>query len=378
MNLPTRNYFLISLFLFALIGAIIPLTGCSSPSASPTTPAGNSQGRPPNAPQAGQAAGEQTPGARPSRAAGDAPASAQPTVTPTTSAPVRVAASQIKATGVITSASQATIGFQSAGRIKEIKVKEGDQVKAGGLIASLDTSALDATVIQAQAALDSANANLAKVKAGPTPEDIMIAKGNLERAKSAMDQAQTAYDRIGGAANPTSGLTSQALTLYQNTSAYNVALGQYNLAVNHPTEAELKAAQSTVAQAQASLESAKLAVNNARIVAPFDGTILAINIKVSESAAVATQAVTIADMSRMQVQVNVDENSIGIVQVGQPATISVDALLGKTFMGRIVKIGMIAATSNNIVTIPVYVEIDGATVGLYPGLSATVTFTARQ
>lgn len=358
-----------------ILALVVAVSGCAA-----ATPSASS-----NAPAPKAAPNETSTARAPGSPAGNPPAgtrgpnqSAQASSSPTPFA-VRVTANQIRATGNLVSGNQATLAFQSAGRVKEIKVKEGDLVKAGALIASLDTSALDATVIQAQAALDSANANLTRVKAGPTPEDVAIAKSNLDRAQAAVIQSQTAYDRIGGASNPTSGLTQQALNLQQNTLTYQAALAQYSLAVNHPTPSELKAAESTVAQAQATLESAKLAAANARIVAPFDGTIIFIGIKVSESATSGTAAVTIADLTRMQVLVNLDENSIGSIKLGQAATITVDAASDNALAGRVSKIGMLATASgtSNIVIIPVTIDIDPTTAPIYPGLSATVMFTPR-
>ncbi len=299
----------------------------------------------------------------------DAPAA--PTTSPVQlAAPARSPAFVAKAVGTLMSANQATLSFQATGRIKEIKVKEGDRVKAGDVIATLETAALDAQVLQAQAALESAVANLAKVKAGPSVEDLIIAKSNVDRARATYEQAQSAYDPV--AANAKIAMMPQAFALQSAESAYQAAVAQYNLTAHHPTELELKVAQASVAQAQATLESAKLSVANARITAPFDGTVLWVGSKVGESAVSGSAAVTIADLPRMQVQVNVDEGSVGAIQVGQTATIAADALRGKTLTGHVAKVGMMATTSGNIVLVPITVEIDPTDALIYPGLSATV------
>lgn len=305
------------------------------------------------------------------------PRAASTGAAPATSAPaIPVSTSYIaKATGNLTSANQATLAFQAGGRIKEIKVKEGDRVKAGDILASLDTTALDANIVQAQAALDSAAANLAKVKAGPTADDLIVARTNLDRAKVTMQQAQTAYDAI--AWRPDAPMTTQASTLQTATAAYQGALSQYNQTINHPTDAELKAAQATFAQAQASLETAKMNAANARITAPFDGTVVWLGLKLGESTSSGTAAITIADLPRMQVQVNVDEISGSSIKVGQSVSITLDSVPGKVLTGRVAKIGLLASTSGNIVSTPVTIDVDTSNVSLYPGLSATVEFQAR-
>jgi len=279
--------------------------------------------------------------------------------TPSSAPGQRAASNRVRATGSIASASQATLAFQAAGRIKEIKAKEGDKIKAGTVFAALENVVtLDAQVASAQSALD-------KVKAGPSPDDLMIAKGNLDRAKAAVDQAQSAYDKLGGSSNPAIGATSQGLALQQAYISYQQAVAQFNIAANHPTPQELTAAQAT-------LETAKQNAANARLSAPFDGTVLWIGVRVGESSAVGGAAAAVADLTRMQVLVNVDEVSAANIKLGQPANISVDAYPDKPLKGRVSKIAFLGISTNNFVTIPVTVDIDPTDVPIYPGLSATV------
>ncbi|MGE5264751.1 MAG: HlyD family secretion protein [Acidobacteriota bacterium] len=279
-----------------------------------------------------------------------------------------------KTAGNLVSANQATLAFQTSGRIRQIQVKEGQRVQAGDVIATLDNTALDAQIVQAQANLDSAQANLVKVKAGPTEDDLLIAKFAIDRAKAAVDQAQAAYDKIGGASNPKISETAQSLALQQAYNAYQTALAQYDLTVKHPTDAELKAAQAAVAVAQAALETARQNAANARITAPFDGTVVWIGAKPGESAVSGTPEITLADLPHMQVQVNADQISSAAIQVGQAVSVTVDALPGKTLAGHVSKIGLLATSTGNLVSTLVTIDIDAANVPIYPGLSATVEF----
>lgn len=294
-------------------------------------------------------------------------------ISPAPAAPAN-AVTIAKAAGTLASASQATLAFQTTGRIKDIKVKQGDQVKAGDVIVALDTAALDAQVTQAQAALNSAMANFEQVKAGPIADNIIIAKSNLDLATAALAQAQAAYDKVGGATNPKISASPQALALQQAYSQYHSAAAQYDLSVTHPTDVELKAAQAAVAQAQATLETAQQNAANARIVAPYNGTIVWIGAKLGESAVAGSPEATIADLTRMQVQVNADEASTAVLQVGQAVSITVDALPGKTLSGQISQIGLLATASGNFVTTLVTVDIHATNAPIYPGLNATVEF----
>jgi multidrug efflux pump subunit AcrA (membrane-fusion protein) len=282
-----------------------------------------------------------------------------------------------KATGNLVSENQAALSFQVGGRIKEVAAKEGDKVKAGAVLAALDTGTLETQVAQAQALFTAAMTTFDKVKAGPTVDDVAIAKSNVDRAKAAMDQAQAAYDRIGGAAVPYITMMPQSLALQQATSAYQGAVGQYNLTVNHPTTSELAAAAAQVAQAQLALDQAKQTLVNAKLITPIDGTVVAISAKVGEGATVGVAAATVADLSKMQVQVSVDETSLSSIKIGQGVNLTLDALAGRKLTGRVRKIGLLGSSSTTIVSVPVTIDVDPSDAQIYPGLSATVEFQVK-
>ncbi len=350
------------------------------------------------------------------------PVSASPLKTTRVVAPSRAddAPTSLKTIGTFASANQATLAFQAAGRVKQINVKEGDTVHAGDLLISLDTTMLDLQVAQAQAALDTAQAHLDQLKnpsssdvaavqaqlaaaqaalaqlKTPTANDLQMAKADLDTAQAAVAQAQTAYDRVGGASNPYIGMSPQALALQQASDAFLKAQAAYNARVspsaaqlkqaqalveqaqaqvNHltnPSPNDIKTAQAAVAQAQAALDLAKQNVANAKVVAPFDGTVVWLGPHLGESAAPNTPVVTLADLSRMQVQIGVDENTLAQLKVGQTATITADALPGKTFTGHVAKIGLLATTTAGIISLPVTVNVDTGNSAIAPGLSATV------
>lgn len=360
-----------------------------------------------------------------------------------------------RVTGNFQSASQAVIGFLVPGRLKEIRVKEGDSVKAGDTLAVLDTTLLDFQIAQAEAAVKlaqagvntaqvglevaqtrlkqtqvpataetqaaalaaekAAEANFARVAQGPNADELTIAKSNVDRAKAALDQAQAVYDKAGGATNPYAGLLPTSVLLEQATINYQSALAGYNLAKNHPTIAELagaaaqlaqaksivaqltptaenlalaqagvEQAQAAIAQAQAGVGQAQAAVDlakaskaNATITAPFDGVVVLVGPKVGEFVNGGVTVVTLADLSKMQVVANVDEITLSGLQVGQSATLSVDALGTKTLTAHISKIGLWGTSSGGVTSVPVTLDVDASDAHIYPGLSANVQFGAQ-
>lgn len=229
--------------------------------------------------------------------------SASPTTQPGQISPL-AGVNGVQVLGIFTAPNQATLTFKGSGRITAINVQEGASVKKGDTLAVLDTTELQLSVQQAQAALagaqarldqtkspsnsdlaaaqaavdaaqanydklkagandtdlaaaqaavNAAFANYAKVKAGPTANDLAPLEAQLQNAQAVLNQAQAVYDKIGGASNPYIGLTPQATALQTATNNYNAALAAYNNAKNHPTTAELDAALTQLQVAQAAL-----------------------------------------------------------------------------------------------------------------------------
>jgi HlyD family secretion protein len=183
----------------------------------------------------------------------------------------------IGASGNVAASQQANLAFGASGTVSQVSVTAGQQVKAGQVLAQLDTTNLQlqvqeaqaalasaqanydsvkagpgkADLAAAQAALASAQANYNSVKAGPTADSLAAAKAALDNALASLQQAQSAYDQVKD--RPNVGQLSQSLTLQQATNAYDQAKANYDAAKNHPTAAELAAAESQLASARYSL-----------------------------------------------------------------------------------------------------------------------------
>jgi multidrug resistance efflux pump len=105
------------------------------------------------------------------------------------------------------------------------------------------------------------------------------------------------------------------------------------------------------------------------LIAPFDGTVVWVGVRVGESAAVGTGAIVVADLSRLQLQLNVDEVSAAAIQVGQAVTITIDALPGKQVKGRVSSVALLGISGGNLVTVPATVDLDATNIPIFPGLS---------
>ena len=324
----------------------------------------------------------------------------------------------VSATGAVSPLREAQMAFSASGPLTQLEVKAGDVVQAGQLLAQLDTRTLELQLAQSEASLNSAQSQLDKLKnpaaadvtsaqAGvtsaqaaltqiqtPTQNDLIIAKADLDRAKAAVDQAQASYDRIGGTSNPLIALAPQSLTLQQASSDYQRALAVFNSKVNpsdsqlkqaqssleqaraqlshltHPTDTDLQSAQAAVDQARAARDLAKTQIDNAIIRAPFAGIISHVDFDLGSFVVAGRVLLGVADTSKLQVDVNIDETDISRVKVGQTVTIGLDAYPDAKLDARVTDVAATATTIQGVVNYVVTVSLDPAQIQVKIGMTA--------
>jgi HlyD family secretion protein len=338
-----------------------------------------------------------------------------------------VLAALVNATGTILPEKQTTLSFKSPGRVAEVLVGEGDAVSAGQVLARLETADLEFSVAQAelalalaqaqllrlqqplaeydvlaaQAALDSATSAYAKLVAGPTEEEIQVARTNLDQAQVARDQAQAAYDQV--ADRPDVAMLPQSLQLEQATVAYEAARASFQLAMRQPSGAELAAARSAIAQAEAALarleegileedllvaqlqvEQAQLSLDQARyqlegtvLAVPHDGVVTLVGVGPGELSG-GQPAFIVTDLSEYHVDVTVDEIDIGRVTVEQQVAITLDALPGETLGGWVDEIAQTAQLDTGVVTYKVTARLEPTDAALRVGMTANVDIVTER
>lgn len=377
----------------------------------------------------------------------------------------------VSATGNIEPESLVRLSFQQPGTVAEVLVENGQRVKKDDVIARLDTTDLELALAQAEAnlaqaknalaqaenalenarvqkiiatanysrtvsgtrktdieaaraALAAAEAQLEKLRNGPTPEDLAAAEANLRNAEVALRQAQANYDRAfafdpaGIAGSPA------ALQLEQATNNYNAAKAQYDRVAKGADEAQIKAAEQQVQsaranlerllrpaqrfdieQAEAQLKQAEIALRNAEVQlataqnqvrlaeiqvkqaqrrieqavlkSPIDGEIANLNIKVGE--VVGTQpVVTVVDTSRFHIDITVDEIDIAKIREGQEVRITLDSLPGVEVKGKVKRISPVSRLVNGVVSYDVRVSIDEGVQGLRSGMTANASIVLER
>ena len=139
------------------------------------------------------------------------------------------------------------------------------------------------------------------------------------------------------------------------------------------SEAQISSARANVKQREAAVSQARVDLSRTRITSPVDGIVIKRTVERGQTVAASLQApelFTIAeDLSKMKIELAVDEADIGQVKVGQAVSFTVDAFSDRQFRGQVQQVRLSATTTNNVVTYPVVVSVDNSDGTLLPGLT---------
>ena len=239
---------------------------------------------------------------------------------------------KILRTGDIAPQFQVTIYSKVQGWVEKINVREGDRVKAGEVLATLDAREAEAAVAQAKANLEASAARLKQVRA--TAEEaiqsqIQQAKANLELAEADLKRAQELHEK--------NFISRQQLD--EGRMKYNVAKANYDLAQNSirqkTWENDIALAEAQVNQAKATLDLNKAQLANLIILSPMNAGITKRFVDPGTMVKDTTPILTLMDLAEMKMVVNVIEREFIHLQKGQGVKITVTAFPDRVFSGRI-------------------------------------------
>jgi len=264
--------------------------------------------------------------------------------------------STVSATGTLSALVTVEVGSQLSGQISELHADFNSEVAAGQIIARLDPASFEMRVVQARAELAIAEAS------------VLQAEASVAETKAAADDAKRNFERQKEL--KARGNISQAQLDTAMTEADKAA------ARLHSAEAQVATARAQVQQRQASLDSAEVDLERTFIRSPVDGVVIGRDVDIGQTVAASLQApilFTIArDLSRMQLEVNIDEADIGLIREGQGVAFSVDAYPRRSFSGRVEQIRKAPQAEKNVVTYTVIVSAANEDQKLLPGMTANV------
>ena len=297
----------------------------------------------------------------------------------------------VSGTGQIKPKTYVNVGATSFGRITHLMVKEGDHVKKGQVLATVESVQPEANVDAQKASISAAKTDITSYTAAEKTAEAAVehARADLEQKKLDWERAQSLY-QAGIVAKSEydakkAAYDTDVATLAQAVAGLNQARAQTDSARGH------------LGTQMATLRANEDALSKTISIAPFDGIVTNLPVREGETVVVGIQnaegstLMTLADMSVITAEVKVDETDIVNIQMGQPAEVTVDALPGKTYKGHVTLVGDQAllrstgvATSQSTTgteeakDFKVVVTLDASAAELRPGLSTTAKITTAQ
>jgi len=254
----------------------------------------------------------------------------------------------VRATGNVNPVTTIIVGTRVSGTIVALYADYNSRIKKGQLIAQIDPTPFENELKHSEAELLNAKATL--FKAEVTLKD---AERTLKRKQELFKRDLIARSELDDA-----------------ETAYNTARAQYEIAL------------AQVKKAEAGLRQAKTNLGYTRIFSPVDGVVIAKNVEVGQTVAASFQTPTLftiaPDLTKMQVDTNVDEADISKIKTGMEVNFTVDAYPDKKFKGIVSQIRLSPTVTQNVVTYNVVISVDNSHLLLKPGMTANVTFVVNS
>ncbi|MDP2914944.1 MAG: efflux RND transporter periplasmic adaptor subunit [Candidatus Aminicenantes bacterium] len=250
--------------------------------------------------------------------------------------------SMVTTSGSLNPVDTVDVGSQVSGKITILGADFNSKVKKGQILAQLDLELLNAKVDQAESSYKSRVAS-------------------LDQAKLALDNSLKKFNR------------SKELFAKSQISIEEMETAESNY-LN--AKANVVSSESALSQAKSSLNSSKVDLSYAIIRSPIDGVVISRNVNIGQTVAASYQAPLLfklaSDLTKMQLQCDIDETDIGKVKEGQKVRFNVSAYQGETFIGTVRQVRYSPQTVQNVVTYATIVDAENPDLKLMPGMTATV------
>ena len=304
----------------------------------------------------------------------------------------------IGTTGTVRAKQTAVLIWQAAGTVETVNVQVGDSVNADDVLASLAKTSLPQSVILAEADLVDAQKALDDLLSSDTALaqaeiDLKVAQEAYEKAENYLkylqmspkvpqteirfflQQRRWGWEYISKTKSfkgpaPEDWITDAEHDLALKTSQLDDAQREFDRLSNGNME--------DIAAAQARVEAAQATLNLARVISPFAGTVTESYPLPGDQVSAGANAFRLDDLTSLLVDVEVSEVDINSVEIGQPVTLSFDAILGKEYHGEVVKVAQTGTSVQGVVNFKVTVELIDADEDVKPGMTAAVTITISE
>ncbi|WP_019867774.1 efflux RND transporter periplasmic adaptor subunit [Methylovulum miyakonense] len=257
----------------------------------------------------------------------------------------------VSATGTLSPVNEVEVGIEVSGTIEKVFADYNDQVKVGQVLAKLDTRRLEAQTLQSQSALEVTKAKVLQAEA--TLQEAQLKLGRYEQTR-----------QLSGGKVPSS--------TEMDTARANLARAK----------ADRASAKASVLQTGNTYKDNQIQLNKAVVHSPINGVVLDRSIEPGQTVASSFESPVLfklaEDLTKMELQVDVDEADVGLVREGQEAAFTVDAYPDQTFPALITKVRYGSETVDGVVTYKTVLTVDNTSLSLRPGMTATATIIVNK
>jgi HlyD family secretion protein len=277
----------------------------------------------------------------------------------------------VSASGKVQPKRQVNVSANTTGRVTRVAVEEGERVKAGQFLLEIDPKQLEGQMQRGEASVAAAQSSLqsARTAVEQGRANLDLARQNLKRQEDLWKEGLTTRENLEKAQN-------------------DVTVREVDLRAR---QQDIETNEARIRQEQAGLSTTRYNLNQIIITAPMDGLVTRRSIEEGETAVLGTMnnagsvLLTIADMSVIEAEVEVDETEIPTVEVGQEARVTIDAVPDRTFRGRVTEIGNSPIQTNTqntgqrqATTFKVVVTLEEQVPNIRPGFTCTAEITTAK
>jgi len=234
---------------------------------------------------------------------------------------------------------EVSLAFNNSERIESVLVDEGDVVKAGQDLATLETGRLAPQLENAKALAEAARQTLARLLAGTRPEEIALARANLECARAAAVDARRRFERVqsldGQSAVSIQDREAAEALAQQAAAREEAALKSHELAVAGPRAEDIAEARARLGAAQAQVALAEDMLADATLRSPVDAVVRTRVMEPGEMASPQKTVLTLSVTTPKWVRTYIDEARLGQVREGTPAVVTCDSFPNRVVQGRV-------------------------------------------
>ena len=284
-------------------------------------------------------------------------------------------AATISALGRVAPIRQVNLSARAGGTVVGLPVREGDQVQTGDLLVELDAAEQRASLAQAERSLILREQQWQGALAAPSSEEIALARARLRRATAARLVAQRDYDDI--ADQPDAESSDEALALEVAKLEAEVAQAEFDRVLRGVTDLERARLETDLELARLAVREAQRRVEDARVVAPFAGTVLRVVPKLGENVGSYGTLVVLADLTRLEIRAEISELDIPTVTEGQSVKIGLDAFPGEELLAEVTRVLPAASDARGATLYEAVIALPATDLALRPGMGANLTIVTQ-